>query len=125
MNSTQKTNKPLYKLLLMLGVSVLVMVGCSQTDISKQLTENTNTPPTEEELAQVQQQIYEVQVDEYNRKLGLAEIDYQAREQRLLDAINEAELDRDEPLNTIPVYDQLIEFQTSTYYQLVNNLNQF
>lgn len=124
MNSTQKTNKPLYKLLLMIGVSVLVMVGCSQTDISKQLTENTNTPPTEEELAQVQQQIFEVQVDEYNRKLGLAEIDYQAREQRLLDAINEAELDRDEPLNTIPVYDQLIEFQTSTYYQLVNNLNQ-
>lgn len=122
MNSTQKTNKPLYKLLLMIGVSVLVMVGC--TDISTQLTENTNTPPTEEELAQVQQQIYEVQVDEYNRKLGLAEIDYQAREQRLLDAINEAELDREEPLNTIPVYDQLIEFQTSTYYQLVNNLNQ-
>lgn len=115
MNSTQKTTKPLYKVLLMIGVSVLVMVGCSQTG---------NTPPTEEEIAQVQQQIYEVQVDEYNRKLGLAEIDYQAREQRLLDAINEAELDRDEPLNTIPVYDQLIEFQTSTYYQLVNNLNQ-
>lgn len=124
MNTKQTSNKPLYKLLLMIGVSVLVMVGCGQTGNSPQMTEDTKTPPTEEEIAQVQQQIYEVQVDEYNRKLGLAEIDYRAREQRLIDAINEAELDREEPLNTIPVYDQLIEFQTSTYYQLVNKLNQ-